>query len=147
MIKNKDIYNASLGMIGTEVSAENIEDYAERAPYLIASFCSMAKSLDKKLRRRDGLVKQAPFSPVFLELEADFPLCERLITTAALYVAAMLVIEENTSLSDSLYDKYCDGIASLSTELGADTKAGVFPDLEDAYALCEPITDRYFFDD
>ncbi len=133
-------------MIGTEAGASNIEDYAERAPYLIASFCSMARYIDKKLRRRDGLVKQQAFSPVFLGLDSAFPLCERLAATASLYLAAMLVIEENPSLSDSLYDKYCDSISSLSTELGADARDGTFPDIDDTYALCESIADKYFFD-
>ncbi len=147
MIKNKDIYNAALGMIGTEVSAENLEDYAERAPYLLASLCCMAKTLDQKIRRRDGLLKQSSFSPVFLDLESAFPLCERLSTTASFYVAAMLVIEENASLSDSLYDKYCDSIASLAAELGASSKtSGAFPDIDDSHADCESISDRYFFE-
>ncbi len=144
-VTNNDIYSTALGMIGLQVTSEGISDYEERAPYLLASFCNMTKELDKKLRRREGLVNQLPFNSVYLALGSSFPLSEPLASAAALYVAAMLVIEENSQLSDSLYDKYCDSISTLSTELSAES-ASAADKRDGTYALCESIKEKYFFD-
>ena len=111
---NRDIFNNALVFIGESSTSENIADYEERAPYLLASFCSLTKATDKSLRKAEGLEEQPSFSPVVLSLSGTFPLCDRLSPIAAVYVAAMLVIDEDADLSDSLYDKYCDSIASLS---------------------------------
>ena len=131
----REIYTNALVHIG-EVSDSNFSaDYEDRAPYLLASFCSLAKSTDKKIRKAQGLTSQSKFSPVFLSLDSSFPLCDDLCPVAALYVAAMLVIDEDTELSDTLYDKYCDGMASLAAEY----------DISDC-ASCESIGEKYFFD-
>ena len=128
----KDIYTNALVHIGEASNGEFSADYEDRAPYLIASFCSLAKGIDKKIRKAQGLTAQNKFSPVFLSLDSSFPLCDDLSPVAALYVAAMLVIDEDAKLSDTLYDKYCDGMASLSAEYDI--------------ANCESTQDKYFFD-
>ena len=97
---NVEIYNAALALISQSIESTDIADYEERAPYLIASFCSTAKSIDADIRRAKKLESQTKFSPVCLELEKDFPLCDELAGAASLYVAAMLVIDEDEALSD-----------------------------------------------
>ena len=110
---NVEIYTAALALISQKIESSDIADYEERAPYLIASFCGSAKSIDADIRRAKNLPSQSKFSPVCLQLENEFPLCEELVSAASLYVAAMLVIDEDEALSDSLYDKYCDAISSI----------------------------------
>ena len=131
----RDIYTNALVHIGEASNGSFAADYEDRAPYLIASFCSLAKSIDKKIRKAQNLAEQSKFSPVFLSLDSNFPLCEDLSSVAALYVAAMLVIDEDADLSDALYDKYCDGIASFAAiyDMGLS-------------ASCESIGEKYFFD-
>ena len=113
---NQSIYQSSLRHIGIVSDSTQYADYEERAPYLLANFCSAAKSVDKRIRKLEGLSPAPSFSPVFISLDKDFPLCDALIPSAVLYLAAMLSVEEDSELSDSLYDKYCDSIASLSAE-------------------------------
>ncbi len=142
-VTNSDIYYTAVGMLGLEATDPTVPDYEERAPYLIASFCCMVRELDKRIRRREHLTNQTAFSPVYLALESDFPLCEQLSSSASLYLAAMLVIEENQALSDSLYAKYADSISSLTGDF---TETEVISDGYDSYSVCESIVNRYFFD-
>ena len=126
---NNDIYLSALALIDESSAKGDTSDLAERAPYIIATFCTTCKALDKKLRVRDSLEAQKAFSLVKLPLESEFPLCDSLISAATSYLAAMLVIDENPSLSESLYDKYCDSVATLGAECS-----------------CSPISNVYFND-
>lgn len=132
-ITNLQIYNNALANIGEKVSSIFTQDYLERAPYLLASFCSLAKKTDKKIRKAEGLEEQPKFSPVLLNINESFPLCEQLCTAASFYVASMLVIDEDPELSDTLYDKYCDCIATV----------GAMYDISEP-ACCESISEKYF---
>ena len=150
LIVNSEIYNNALVHIGQSAETANTEDYEERAPYLLAAFCSTVKSLDKKARKIDGAAGSQPsFSPVCLGLDQYFPLTDRFVPAAALYVACMLVIDEDADLADSLYDKYCDNVASIAAECEA-ASVSITPPTEDGEQLsiceCESITERYFFD-
>lgn len=147
-ITNKDIYNNALVHIGESANGEFTSDYEERAPYLIASFCSLAKSVDKLIRTAESLGKQPSFSPVFIALETTFPLSEQLCPAAAYYVAAMLVIEEDPKLSDTLYDKYCDSMAVLAAEYEPVVEPETEPEIDPVPITwsCESIIDRYYFD-
>ena len=137
----REIYTNALVHIGEVGKTSFTSDYEDRAPYILASFCSLAKNTDKKIRKAQGLQNQVNFSPVFLSLDSTFPLCDDLCPVASLYIAAMLVIDEDAELSDTLYDKYCDGIASIAAEY--DTAQD---DTTDYRASCESIEEKYFFD-
>lgn len=152
-VSNREIYNNALVHLGQSSDTTNTSDYEARAPYLLAAFCSTVKSLDKQVRKAEGLISQSSFSPVCLLLNQSFPLCDRLVPAAALYIASMLVIDEDSSLSDSLYDKYCDNIASLAAEVETHSSSSSSnqstpsqPEDNSRIAECESITDRYFFD-
>lgn len=125
---NNDIYLSALALIDESASKGDTADLEERAPFILASFCSTCKTLDKKLRARDLLEAQGKFSSVKLSLENEFPLCDTLSAPAAVYLASMLVIDENPTLSESLYDKYCDAIATIGAECS-----------------CSAINDVYFY--
>ena len=149
---NKQIYQSALGMLGELNDPMLCEDYEERAPYILAAFCSLASEIDKRLRLVYSLEEQPHFNHVCLSLDSSFPLCDRLAPAATLYLAAMLVIGENDELSDSLYDKYCDAIASIGSSVGiASSSSGSNSDsggseIIGGTATCESISERYFFD-
>ncbi|MBP3314985.1 MAG: hypothetical protein J6M03_04095 [Clostridia bacterium] len=144
---NKQIYQSALGLIGELNDPMLCEDYEERAPYILASFCSLASEIDKKLRIIDSLDAGPSFSHVCLSLDAAFPLCDRLSPAASLYLAAMLVLGEDDGLSDSLYDKYCDAISSIASSVGmASSSDSGEGESSGGSAICESISERYFFD-
>ena len=131
LMNNKDIYESALRILAESAAPEDNEDYEERAPYLLAAFCTEAEDTDKALRASLGEKKEAEaFNAVFLPLEARFPLLPRFSAAASFYLAAMLIIDDNAELSDRLYDKYCDAISRIQSTVPA---------------LTETVTDRYFF--
>lgn len=123
---NNDIYLSALALIDESETKGETNDLKERAPFIIATFCATCRVLDKKLRERDSLDSQKPFSSVKLSLDGEFPLCEALSAPAATYLASMLVIDENPSLSETLYDKYCDSIATLGAECSCSAISNVY---------------------
>ena len=137
---NLDIYKNAISFIGQDFNNDDLSDMEQRAPYLLASFCCRAKNLDKDLRKIEDRGNQSEFSAVILTLEDNFHLLDRFATSAALYVASMLVLEENSELSESLYEKYCDDIASLASEIA------LLKRQSEVYSQCHPISDKYFFD-
>lgn len=140
---NREIYESALRLLG-ETSEEYSEDYEERAPYIIASFCSQALEIDRRIRLIEELDEAEDFNRLCLELDANFPLSERLLGCASLYLAAMLLSDYDYELSESFYDKYCDAIAALGAAVGVSTsEEGA---AEAISAVCESIVEKYFFD-
>lgn len=123
------IYENALRLLAQRVDEDENEDLAERAPYLIAAFCTEASELDNDIRAAYGLPPAAAFEGVWLDLKDPFPLSDKLVPVACLYLAAMLILDEDSELSDRLYDRYCDGMATLRSSIPATT---------------ESIIDRYF---
>ena len=116
-MKNRDIYISALKLIGEDVDAEVNSDYEERAPYLLAAFCSEAASTDAAYREMKKLEPSTSADNVCLPLECDFPYADRFVSAAVMYLAAMLVIDENLELSDKLFDRYCDAMATIQSEI------------------------------
>ena len=114
---NRDIYISALRLIGEDPYTDTNPDYEERAPYLLAAFCSEAASVDAAYREMKGLENAESFDTTYLSLDGDFPFADRLTSTASMYLAAMLVIDENLELSDKLFDKYCDSMATIQSEI------------------------------
>lgn len=127
-MKNRELYDAALRILAESTAAQDNEDYEERAPYLLAAFASEAGAIDRKLRIANQDTSAPKYSPVFLDLEHEFPLSDALAAAASLYLAAMLILESDESRSDVLYDRYCDTLLRIEENLPA-TK--------------EVITDRY----
>ena len=114
----------------SSVDGDN-EDYEERAPYLLAAFCTEARDTDASLRIALDERESDDFNAVFIPLENDFPLLDRFSSAASLYLAAMLIIDDFPEMSDRLYDRYCDAMSSIGRCVPA---------------VCESIQDRYFYD-
>ena len=130
-MKCKEIYDSALRFLAESTSPTDNDDYEERAPYLLATFCSELAGTDAALRRILGKCAQSNFSEVYLPLDNDFPLLSRFASAAALYLAAMLIIDDEQSFSDKLYERYCDKIAAICSTVPA---------------LSEKIKNKYFFD-
>ena len=127
----KDIYQSALCLLSESMAEGENEDYAERAPYLAATFCSELRGTDAAMRKLVGADEAEDFSPVYLPLEDNFPLLDVFAGSAALYLAAMLVIDYDAELYDRLFTRYCDSISTVcSTSTGA----------------CESIVNKYFTD-
>lgn len=116
-MKNRDIYISALHLIGEDVYEEQNDDYEERASFLLAAFCSETEATDAAYREYKKLGAAEKFSCVFLSLDADFPCCDRFANSAAFYLAAMLTIDNDTELSDKLFDRYCDSMAKIQSSI------------------------------
>ena len=116
---NREIYLRALSLLGERCDFEGNEDYEERAPYLIAAFCTEAKEIDASYRESMKMSPAKEIDCVHIPLEATFPLADRFVNAATNYLAAMLIIDENTELSDKIYDIYCDLMASIQSEIPA----------------------------
>ena len=112
-----EILNAALKFLG-EVGDENENpDYAERAPFIIASFVGEASGADKLYREANGLDKNELPDRVYFPLESEFPLADRFIPPCTHYLASILISDENPELSESYYDRYCDSISAILAAL------------------------------
>ena len=118
-MKNRDIYVSALHLIGENAYAEENSDYEERAPYLLAAFCSEAAATEAAYREYKNLGEAPTVDAVSIPLEIDFPFAERFVHAAVQYLAAMLIIDENAELSDKLFDKYCVIMATIQSEIPA----------------------------
>ena len=148
---NQEIYEGALRLIGESLEEGENEDYKDRASYLIAAFCCETEELEASVRRRLGLGSRPSFNPVWVSLDDEFPSLDRLAVAACLYVAAMLILDDDPERSDKLYDRYCDSLASLETAYqGAlEPEPDLEPDDEPEIfemATLESIRDNYFFD-
>ncbi len=113
----KKIYDSALSLLGEAADEDGVGELADRASYIIASFCSDNAEMDRDFRETHALPSQASFSEIYLELEENFPLSPRFAKAAALYTASMLILDENETLSDSLFEKYCDALSRAVSEI------------------------------
>lgn len=127
----KEIYDTAISLIAESRDPADTSDYEERAPYLLAAFCSELADTDKKLRTLLGETGAEQTETLYLKLDSEFPLVGKLSACAALYLAAMLVIDDRPELSDRLYDRYCDSVCRISESLTGS---------------CEKTANKYFVD-
>lgn len=137
---NREIYAFALHALAQHQISEDASDFEERAPYLLAAVCTEAQALDTAWRRAMGQSSAPAIGGVRLELGAEFPLSAPFAPTAGFYLAAMLILDEDVELSDKLYDRYCDGMASITSQLET-RSAGSESDA--AWSL-ESIRETYF---
>ena len=109
MCLNQDIYEHALALLSLAHSSSENEDFAEQAPYHLAAFCMENEDLDRWLNPSHT----EDFCRSYLSLDEEFPLCDRLIPAAALHLAAMLIMDEDTERSDRLYDRYMAELSNI----------------------------------
>ena len=113
----REIYTAAIKKFGSKFTDEEKADLEERAPYLIAAFCTESAELDAAYREAKGLDEAPPADSVHITLNGQFPRSDRFATAAAFYLAAMFVIDEDIELSDKFFDNYCDAMAKIQSEI------------------------------
>ena len=116
-MKYQEILDASIGMIGESGSTGNVGDYAERATYLMGTFCSQCLPVDRKYRISKGEIPEEITVPSCVTLSDSFPLSTVFVPAATYYIAAMLILEENEDISETLFGHYTDAIASIQNDL------------------------------
>lgn len=116
---NKDIYKAALSLIAEPIDEEKTEDYLQRAPYILGNFFYENGELDTSYRKFTGLPKRSFVNAVFVPLEDEFPFAERFISSAEYYLASMLVVDEDTELSDKFFDLFSSSMSAIMLEVPA----------------------------
>lgn len=109
----KEIYKNALALLAESLDVSDNEDYEERAPYILATLCSQLSGLDAVARRILGESAATTFNEIYLPLTSSFPLLSRFAAPAAIYLAAMLVLDDNSEFADKLYAMYSDSISSI----------------------------------
>ena len=101
---NKEIYRGALGLLGEPFDEARTEDYADRAPYIIANFISENASWDAKYRAFHGEAaarsRSLSCSSVYASLDGAFPLSARFASAAEYYLASMLIDGEDGDRAD-----------------------------------------------
>ena len=112
-----DLLKSATALVCERLDDGLAEDYTERAPYILAAFCSQCKGVDASYRRAYQLPAITYSGKATLPLGETFPLVDELIPAATYFLAAMLILDENEKLSDKLMDLYTDSVATLAASL------------------------------
>ena len=108
---NRSIYQAALSVL--QESEGDCEDYAARAPMLLAAFVHRVAALDALYREAHGL-QRAPAiaADATLSLDEEFALSPRFSPAAAYDLAAQLVVRDNGAFADRCAQR-CDAELEL----------------------------------
>lgn len=112
-MKCKKIYDTALRLLAESTEPDDNADYEERAPYILASFCTEHQKADNTLRKFTGEKVGTEINELYIPLENEFPLLKDFAVCASLYLAAMLAIDDFPELSDRLYEKYSDSASKI----------------------------------
>lgn len=128
----REIYDAALAFLGEKEGTHIEYDFERRAGYIIAEAVTMLKGLDRELRRsageedheypggdangmpRDSLLFA---EPVVYSMDNDFPLCDVLAHPVALFVSAMLMVNQNQDLYEYFYDLWCTEVSRITASV------------------------------
>ena len=110
---NRNIYLAALSVL--QESEEDCEDYAARAPMLLAAFVRRVESLDAWYREAHGLpVAPGIATDAAPSLDEEFALSPRFSPAAAYDLAAQLVGRDNGAFADRCAQR-CEAELELIT--------------------------------
>jgi len=116
-LTNREIYDAALRLCGEQEDHPNNADYKSRAPQLLAIFCQQNARLDRLYREAHGNEPQSLPAALGLLLTDSFPLSDVFAAAASHWLAGMLTMVENTSISDRLLDQAEAALATIRREL------------------------------
>ncbi len=114
---NRNIYTAALACLSESLAVSDNTDFEERAPYIIAMFICEAQYIDCSLRAFLGKSRAAEYDTVYADLGNTFPLLDRFSAPASLYLASVLIEDEDREFSEALYERYCDSMSTLSSNI------------------------------
>ena len=118
-MKCNDIFKSALRLLNEKGAEDETGEFADRAPYILSSMFSEAARTDRHYREANGIDGVVSFNPTYTELSEDFPLSDRFSSAATFYLASLLIIDENEALSDTFYEKYCDSMSAIASEITA----------------------------
>ena len=96
-------------------------DIDEKFPFALASVCSNLATIDKEYRKMKEFENQPFFSEYTVEVDEEFPLSDRFVFPAIMYVSSMVLIDVDEKKSDDYYDKYASSVSQIISELHFDT--------------------------
>lgn len=111
------IYQGALRLIGESTDESDNQDYLDRAPYILGTFCSQTRGVDAVARKLRGKTSSNTSDVVYLDLDSQFPLLDDFAPAAELYLAAMLVIDYDAALYERLFERYCDLISTVCSSI------------------------------
>lgn len=115
----RDVLDAAVKLLCEDVANGYVEDYAERAPYVLATFDIECAAADRAYRQSHGLQKQQPLDVACVALEDEFRLHGVFYPAALYYLSAMLVMDENEVMGERFFELYSDAISSILASLPA----------------------------
>lgn len=95
-------------------------DIDEKFPFALASVCSNLATIDKEYRKMKEFENQPFFSEYTVEVDEEFPLSDRFVFPAIMYVSSMVLIDIDEKKSDDYYDKYASSVSQIISELHFD---------------------------
>ncbi len=113
----RNIYETALKLLGEVECTASEAELQDRAPYIGAALCTEAAALDRAYRRAFGMTEAVKINDLYIDLDSEFPLADRFAPAAAYYMAAMLILDEDTELYEKLFDRWCDSLATISAEI------------------------------
>ena len=135
---NQNIYEGALKILAETSNTADNDDYEARAPYLIAAFCSETEEVDTAYRKANKLGSAEKVNDVYLALDSNFPRASRFASAACIYLASMLVIDTDPELSERLYEKFSDMLATICAsipQIAEPEKMSVIEDIIDRYGF------------
>lgn len=101
----------------SEVIPDIVLELQEKFPFALGAVCGDLAVLDRLYREAHGYEAQDEFSPFFIDLIDEFPLCDRFAHSCVMYVSSMLLIDVDEDESDLLYEKYIEAVGAIRAEL------------------------------
>ena len=118
---NRALLTSAVALV-CESTKEIPADYEERAPYLLATFCTQCLPIDVKYRDANNILSKPSYRETsMLALDLSFPLSHIFTPAAIFYLAAMLVLDENEILSDKLFALYVNSISEIQASFPLDS--------------------------
>lgn len=113
------LVDAAIRMLCEDPAEESVEDYRERARYLLATFCSECEPIDRSYRAAHQMPSVVRRPTACVRLQEEFPLCDVFVTAAEYYLSAMLAMEENEEMSEKYLALYSDALSRIVSSLPA----------------------------
>lgn len=109
----RELFDAAVRMVAESGADCDVTDYEERAGYLLATVCHQCIPLDRVYRKAMGEEGEPVSVGLWVSLEDRFPLSDAFAPAIGYYLAAMLVLDENDGMSDTLFASFSDALALI----------------------------------
>lgn len=118
MATNSETICESVDRMAEEEVADKIRmDIDEKFPFALASVCSNLATIDSEYRKMKGYDPTPDFSEYYIEISEEFPLCDRFVFSAIMFVCSMILIDVDEKRSDDFYHKYASSVSQIISEL------------------------------